>query len=37
MAISERTEIVAVGTATSFLQWTPVSLARLWRLLSLWC
>ena len=24
MAISERTEIVAVGTATSFLQWTPV-------------
>jgi hypothetical protein len=24
VAISERTEIVAVGTATSFLQWTPV-------------
>lgn len=24
MAISEPTEIVAVGTATSFLQWTPV-------------
>ena len=24
MTISERTEIVAVGTATSFLQWTPV-------------
>ena len=24
MAISERTEIVAVGTASSFLQWTPV-------------
>ena len=24
MAVSERTEIVAVETATSFLQWTPV-------------
>jgi hypothetical protein len=24
VAISERTEIVAVGTTTSFLQWTPV-------------